>query len=92
MMVGFSSHVVTLIIFGAIAANVFFRIRKYHGRFNESTTTLRSSKRFKRLLIAIAVAYSTILVRCIYRIAEMAGGWRNKFMQDQAGFIVLDSL
>jgi hypothetical protein len=92
MMVGLSSQVATLIIFGVMATDVFFRIRKFQGSFNTSTTAMRNSKRFKGLLIAIAIAYSVILIRCIYRIAEMAGGWRNKIMQNQVAFIVLDSL
>lgn len=68
----------------------YFRIRKYRGEFNESTIASRGSRLFKGLLAAIAVAYSTILIRCIYRIAEMAGGWRNPMMQDQTVFIILD--
>jgi len=92
MMVGLSSQVATLIIFGVMAIDVFLRIRQYQGSFNASTTALRNSKRFTGMLIAIAVAYVAILVRCIYRIAEMAGGWRNPIMQDEILFIVLDSV
>jgi hypothetical protein len=92
MMVGLSSQVATLVVFGVMAVDVFFRIRKHRGSFNPSATAMRNSKRFKGLLIAIVVAYCTILLRCIYRIAEMAGGWRNPIMQDQVAFIVLDSL
>jgi len=92
MMVGLSSQVATLIIFGVMAIDVYFRIRKHKGSFNSSATAMRNSRRFKGLLIAIMVAYLAILFRCIYRIAEMAGGWRNPIMQDQIAFIVLDSL
>lgn len=92
MMVGLSSQVATLVVFGVMAIDVFFRIRKHTGSFNFSATAMRNSKRFKGLLNAIVIAYCTILFRCIYRIAEMAGGWRNPIMQDQVAFIVLDSL
>ncbi|KAH6679635.1 RTA1 like protein-domain-containing protein [Halenospora varia] len=91
MMVGLSSQVATLVIFGVMAIDVFLRIRKHSGSFNASTATLRHSKKYKGLLAAIITAYVTITLRCIYRIAEMAGGWRNKIMQDEPTFIVLDS-
>ncbi len=92
MMLGLASQVVTLAIFGIMAGDVFLRIRKFRGEFNESTTALRHSKRFKGLLIAILTSYITIFLRCVYRIAEMAGGWRNRIMQDQVSFIILDGV
>jgi len=90
MMVGIVSQVVTLFIFGVMAVDVFFRIRKFQGNFNDATQALRNSKQFRGLIGAITVAYFTTLVRCVYRIAEMAGGWKNPIMQDQAALIVLD--
>jgi hypothetical protein len=92
MMVGLASQVVTLAIFGIMALDVFFRIRKHQGRYTESAEALRASSRFKGFLIAITVAYCTIFIRCVYRIAEMAGGWSNPIMQDQIAFIVLDGV
>lgn len=92
MMVGLVFQVATLVVFGIMALDVFFRIRKYRGEFNEPTSALRSSKRFKGLLGGLIIAYWMILIRCIYRIAEMAGGWANPIMQNQAVFIVFDSV
>jgi hypothetical protein len=92
MMLGLVSQVVTLGIFGALAADVYFRIRKFRGEFNESTQELRSSGRFKYFLIATIVAYACISIRCVYRIAEMAGGWRNKIMEDEVAFVILDGV
>lgn len=50
MMVGLTSQVATLVVFGFMALDVFFRTRKFRGEFNESTNTLRKSKHFKGLL------------------------------------------
>ncbi|PYI23204.1 hypothetical protein BO99DRAFT_479324 [Aspergillus violaceofuscus CBS 115571] len=36
------------------------------------------------------VAFVTVLIRCLYRIPEMAGGWGNPMMQDETKFMVLD--
>ena len=90
MMFGLVFQVVTLGVFGGMATDVYFRIRKFRGEFNESTMALRNSGRFKFFLVAAILAYACIVIRCIYRIAEMAGGWRNPIMQDQIAFIVLD--
>ena len=92
MMLGLVSQVVTLGVFGAMAADVYFRIRKFRGEFNFSTIELRGSKRFHYFLIATIVAYACISIRCVYRIAEMAGGWRNKIMENEVAFIILDSI
>jgi hypothetical protein len=92
MMTGLVLQVVTLGVFGAMAADVYFRIRKFRGEFNESTITLRNSGRFKYFLIATIIAYACISIRCVYRIAEMAGGWRNKIMENQVAFIILDGV
>jgi RTA1 like protein len=92
MMVGLVSQVVTLGVFGAMAADVYFRIRKFRGEFHESTISLRNSQQFKYFLIATTIAYACISIRCVYRIAEMAGGWRNKIMQNEVGFIILDGV
>ena len=92
MMLGLVFQVVTLCVFGGMATDVYFRIRKFPGEFNESTRVLRNSGRFKYFLIATILAYVCILIRCIYRIAEMAGGWRNPIMQDQIAFIVADGV
>ena len=92
MMVCLASQEATLVAFGIMALDVFFRIRKFRSEFNESTNTLRKSKHFKGLLAAIVLAHTVILIRCIYRIAEVAGGWRNPIMQSQVAFIILDSV
>ncbi|CZR66914.1 related to phospholipid-translocating ATPase [Phialocephala subalpina] len=92
MMIGLVFQVVTLAIFGIMALDVWSRISKYKGEFTQSAEAMRNSKRFKGLIASIMVAYSTILIRCIYRTAEMAGGWSNPIMQDQISFIILDGV
>ena len=91
-MLGLVFQVVTLGVFGAMAADVHLRIRRYQGEFNDSTKELRSSRRFQYSLVATIVAYACISIRCVYRIAEMAGGWRNKIMENEPAFIILDGV
>ncbi|KAL5343642.1 hypothetical protein BJX70DRAFT_385402 [Aspergillus crustosus] len=44
------------------------------------------------MLAGIGSHSFTAYARCVYRIAEMAGGRRNPIMQDEVGFIVLESV
>ncbi len=80
-------QVLTLLIFGGLATEFYRRYRKDPAR---PTHFLEAS--VKNSLIAVVVAYSAILIRCIYRIAEMAGGWANPIMQNQPLFVVLDGV
>ncbi|KAF2280127.1 uncharacterized protein EI97DRAFT_429883 [Westerdykella ornata] len=40
----------------------------------------------------VVLAYITILIRCIYRIPEMAGGWGNPLMRNEKEFLLLDGM
>jgi hypothetical protein len=50
----------------------------------------RSPLRFRIFCWAIGFAFLTILIRCLYRIPEMAGGWGNPRMRDEPVFLGLD--
>jgi hypothetical protein len=93
MEIGITLQVVTLLIFGGLAIEYMLRLR-HAAKSNRRSTYhgLMGDKSLKRSLLAVVVAYWTIFIRCVYRIAEMAGGWRNPIMQDQTAFIVLDGV
>jgi hypothetical protein len=40
----------------------------------------------------VSLAYMTVLIRCIYRIPEMAGGWGNSLMRNEKEFLLLDGM
>lgn len=56
----------------------------------ENDVRTRSPLRFRIFCCAIGFAFTTILIRCIYRIPEMAGGWGNPRMRDEPVFLGLD--
>lgn len=97
---GIITQVVTLAIFAALAAMFFvcryisLRNQATEGRDQkvEQKDSHLQSLRFKLFLAAVTIAFLTIFTRCIYRIAEMMGGWGNPLMQDQGEFIALDSV
>lgn len=91
MITGISWQVLTLIIFALVAADYFVRrFRSSKPLSREAQATL-ADRKFRIFVVALALSYVTIFIRCTYRIAEMAGGWRNPIMQDQALFIGADS-
>lgn len=40
----------------------------------------------------VGLAYVTVLIRCIYRLPEMAGGWGNPLMRNEKEFLLLDGM
>jgi hypothetical protein len=83
MIAGLAWQVFTLVLFGALCLEYFLRVRKNLNDLNPATYELRNSKMFKMFLGALFLAYVAILIRCVYRVAEMAGGWANSIMQDE---------
>ncbi|KAM6536172.1 hypothetical protein FALCPG4_002189 [Fusarium falciforme] len=55
-----------------------------------SHRTPQSDKRVKKFIYSITIAYIAIIIRCIYRIPEMASGWGSSIMRDEATFMVFD--
>ena len=92
---GLAFQVATLVIFGILASEYLIRtLLKHRQELNPATETLRRSKTFKGFLLAIFLAYVTILIRCTYRVAELAGGWSrdNHILREETLFLGLDSL
>ncbi|KAG5658350.1 hypothetical protein KAF25_010531 [Fusarium avenaceum] len=86
-------QVIVLLAFGTMGTDYFLRVKKYMHSPEVAPESLRvwQDKKFRLFTYAVSGAYLAILTRCIYRIAEMAGGWGNHIMQDEPSFLVLDS-
>lgn len=92
MMAGIVWQVFTLMVFAVLASEYARNAFINRAHFSQSVINLLSSLRFRLFLSAIVLAFFTVFIRCIYRIAEMAGGWENSIMQDETDFIVLDGV
>jgi RTA1 like protein len=92
MMAGIAFQVVTLLIFAAMTALYCFRLSRSATHLSVTAQSVKNSTGFKLFVGGFLVAFITIFIRCVYRIAEMAGGWRNPIMQNETDFIVLDSV
>ncbi|KAI1143125.1 RTA1-domain-containing protein [Hypoxylon sp. FL0543] len=78
--------------FGLMVVDYYLRVRRWvaGGAASPEALATWNDRRFRMFCYAVAGAYAGILIRCIYRIAEMAGGWGNPIMQDEPSFIVLE--
>ncbi|KAK3345950.1 RTA1 like protein [Lasiosphaeria hispida] len=92
---GICLQVVVLGLFGGLSGEFLWRVRAWvkSGEAPEGDQGVRlwSNGKFRLFLYAMLGAYSALLIRCVYRIAEMAGGWGNHIMQDEPSFVVLES-
>ncbi|EXJ92864.1 hypothetical protein A1O3_01418 [Capronia epimyces CBS 606.96] len=94
MMAGISWQVASLFFFAITACFYIFRRWRavaQHPLSPEAATTIRNIK-FRLFAFGVIIAWLTIFIRCVYRIIEMAGGWRNSIMRNETGFIVLEGV
>ena len=90
MITGIVWQVITLLVFGILVSIYVLRTSK--NTLAPSAHQLLSTLRFKLFLGSLVIAYITVFTRCVYRIAELAPGWKNPIMQSEAEFIVLDGV
>lgn len=90
---GIALQVVVLLAFGVMSLDYWLRARKWvrSADVTPSALALWNDKKFRTFGYAVLGAYICVQIRCIYRVAEMAGGWGNEIMQDEPSFAVLDS-
>jgi len=94
MMAGLSFQVFTLVLF--IFASIMFAIRtrrRYKSlgsaAFDQDPTVskVRGSLLFRLFLAALGVATLCIFWRCVFRVAELSGGWEGELMGRQDLFV-----
>jgi hypothetical protein len=90
MLAGIIWQVISLAIFAICAGDYFGRVYRNCRYLKQPEIDVSESTGFKLSVGAISFAFLAILVRCIYRIPEMSGGWRNEVMQNETDFIILE--
>ncbi|KAH6706882.1 hypothetical protein VD0002_g5049 [Verticillium dahliae] len=91
---GVALQVVVLLFFGIMGVDYWVRVRRWvrdgDGPDAGALAVYRDG-RFRKFVCGIAGAFTAIIIRCVYRIVEMAGGWGNHIMQDEISFMILDA-
>jgi hypothetical protein len=92
MIAGIVWQVATLIVFVGLIIDYTARTSKIWDQVAGNSKVLAQKLSFKCFVGGVTVAFVTIFCRCVYRIAEMVGGWANPIMRDEAGFVVMEGL
>lgn len=92
MIAGIVLQVITLLVFGTLSVDFGLRLRKDTRPLSLEAAEIMKKRSFRLFMVCLVLAFVTVFTRCVYRIAEMAGGWSNPIMQNQTDFIVLDSV
>lgn len=99
MIGGLSFQALTLMLFLILSADFAIRTLKAmrtHGStaLNEDLASrrLRTSKRFKALLFSLTISAILIFMRSVYRVAELAEGWKGDLMSTEKFVIWLEAI
>lgn len=91
MISGISWQVLTLLIFGIMINDYSIRRLLSKTPLSPQAKMTINDIKFRIFAISLVLTYFSVFTRCVYRIAEMSGGWRNPIMQNQDLFIGADS-
>ncbi|OBT77453.1 hypothetical protein VF21_05216 [Pseudogymnoascus sp. 05NY08] len=93
MLGGLSFQVATIAIFGFLFLEFLWRTHASHKISNDlQNASLVQSKKWTAYLWSLGSATLLILIRSIYRVAEMAGGYDGKLMKDENTFLVFEGI
>ncbi|KAF9641294.1 hypothetical protein BFW01_g654 [Lasiodiplodia theobromae] len=90
MIAGLASQVASLAAFIVLCAEFAWRVYRNKDRLNESFAGLRKTWLWKLFLGGIALATTTIFIRCIYRLLELNEGFNGELANDEVLFMILE--
>lgn len=99
---GIAFQVATMAVCGLLVLDFLIRFRRAKANKLENVEEKtqhqvdqrdrRKHTMFRMFCVAVALAYLTVLIRCIYRLPEMAPGWGNPLMRKELEFLLLDGM
>jgi hypothetical protein len=90
ILTGIAVQIFQLIIFGAVALEYGYRAYAHRAEIPSEKLAYAHSTKFRYFMANIIIAYFAVLIRCIYRLPEMAGGWGSGLQRDETKFLILD--
>jgi hypothetical protein len=91
MLAGVVFQVVSLLIFMSLWLEFAYRLRKTSESAKEARfSELRNTKKFAYFQYALAAAVVLILVRSVYRVAELNQGFNGPIANDEVSFMILE--
>jgi hypothetical protein len=92
MLAGIVFQVFTFTFLYVIIGLFILKLVRNKDTLTPDAASVLGGRDFKIFAVGMLVASLAIYVRCVYRIAELAGGWANEIMRDEVGYIVLDGV
>jgi len=92
MLAGIIFQVVTFAGLYVLIALYMLKLSRGKHTLTSEAAALIQGRDFKIFSAGMFAASLFIFVRCVYRVAELAGGWANEIMRDEIGYIVLDGV
>jgi hypothetical protein len=92
MLAGIVFQVATFTFLYGLCVKFILNLKRNKATMTPEESTILHGKDFKIFALGMLVASIFIYIRCVYRIAELAEGWRNSIMRDEIGYIVLDGV
>jgi hypothetical protein len=90
MIAGLGFQVFSLVVFSTMAIEYAVRVYRRPAEWNMTHSSLYNSKRWHAFLLALLVATFTILVRSVFRVAELSGGFHGSLANNEPSFMVLE--
>ncbi|KAI6713830.1 hypothetical protein JHW43_003587, partial [Diplocarpon mali] len=90
ILAGIALQVAQLVAFGVVSLYYAFNVSRHRKARPSSAINTPTPAKLEYFMSMVAVAYVFILIRCIYRIPEMAGGWGSALQRDEPLFLGLD--
>jgi len=91
MIAGLAFQVASLALFMTVSLDFIIAARKASpSETNANFIRLRASRLFRLFPYAIATATITIMIRCIFRVAELQGGFDSKLANDEVLFMIFE--
>ncbi|KAL4878120.1 RTA1 like protein-domain-containing protein [Aspergillus karnatakaensis] len=92
MIAGLAWQVASLLIFTGMAGHFFMRVRKASpSDFNIEFENLRRSRYFKASLWGLGIATLVIIIRSVFRCAELSEGFDGHLANDEVTFMILEA-
>lgn len=94
MVSGMSTQVAATTSFALLCLHLMWAVQKQPEKMetkDAKLVALRETLRFKYWLVAVGLAVVTILVRCVFRLAELSEGFKGELANNEALFLLLDS-
>ena len=99
---GIAFQVATMVACALLVSTFVWKYRKMRGASSDHLQEKtqheieqqdpKKVRNFQLFCASIGFAFTAILIRCIYRLPEMAGGWGNALMRKEKEFLVLDGM